>query len=85
MTGSCKLVANLFPPPRVCPDGQVEIGAAFQINSPRTKQHICKPLQAAPQTKVCKKAVFPAPPSTCYLAFQKRNIIFGKTLTNLLD
>ncbi|QIA08817.1 hypothetical protein [Draconibacterium halophilum] len=59
MTGSCKLVTNLFPPPRVCPDGQVEIGAAFQINSHRTKQHFRKPLQADPQTKVCKKAVFP--------------------------
>jgi hypothetical protein len=45
MTGSCKLVANLLPPPRVCPDGQLEIGAAFQ----------------------------------------KRNIIFGKILTKLLD
>jgi len=62
MTGSCKLVSNLFSPPRVCPNGQVEIGAAFQFKSQRTKQHFCKPLQAAPQIKVCKIAVLPLTP-----------------------
>ncbi len=55
MTGSCKLVTNLFPPPRVCPDGQVEIGAAFQSTA-SARKHICKSHTPPHETKICKRA-----------------------------
>jgi hypothetical protein len=83
MTGSCKLVTNLFPPPRVCPYGQVEIGAAFQFNSHRTKQHFCKPLQADPQTKVCKKAVFSRPTLCLLSGISKKKYYFRENINKL--